>query len=162
MFDGFKKILVYIDGSESSITAAQWAVCLAKGQKARLFAAYVVNTRALTDLVAARIFLKDEQDEYQNDLHKDAERYLNHVKNIGLKKGVQVETISLSGTVHSELKAVMQKEDIDLFVVGETAQIRSRRDEFYNETERAVRAAPCTTVIVKDEEKVWSAYDSLV
>ena len=58
-----KKILVYVDGSEQSITAAQYSICLAKYLKAELYALYVVNTRALNDLVSARIFLKSEHEE---------------------------------------------------------------------------------------------------
>jgi nucleotide-binding universal stress UspA family protein len=157
-----RNILVYIDGSESSITAAQYAICLAKTVSAKLFALYVVNTRALTDLVAARIFLKEEQDEFQVDLHQDAERYLNHVKNLGLKKGLEVQTLSLSGTVNQEIKNALAAHDIDLFVLGETAQVRSRRDEFYSEAERAMRGSTCSVLVVKDEERVWNVFDSFV
>jgi nucleotide-binding universal stress UspA family protein len=157
-----KNILVYLDGSESSVTAAMYAVCLAKSVGAKLTALYVVNTKALTDLVAARIFLKEEQDEFQTDLYQDAERYLNHAKNLGAKKGLEVQCISLSGTVSQEIKNALQSGGYDLFIVGENANVRSRRDEFYSETERAVRGALCSVLVVKDEESVWAHYDSLV
>ncbi len=39
----------------------------------------MVNTRAIEDLLKARIFLKDEQVEYEHDIEADAERYLNHL-----------------------------------------------------------------------------------
>ena len=63
-----KKILVYIDGTEESITAAQYAICLASYFKADLFALYVINTKAMEDLLKARIFLQDEQVEYEHDM----------------------------------------------------------------------------------------------
>jgi nucleotide-binding universal stress UspA family protein len=69
-----KKILVYIDGSEESVTAAQFAVVLAKDLRAELSAMYVINTRALDDLVKSRIFLASEQEDYAHDIEKDAER----------------------------------------------------------------------------------------
>ncbi|MBN1411281.1 MAG: universal stress protein [Spirochaetales bacterium] len=156
-----KKILVYIDGTEQSITAAQYAVCLCKTIGAELHVAYIINTRALNDLVKVHIFLKEEEEEYRRDIEADANRYLNHVKELARKKGISCETMSTHGTVHAELKKYITENSIDLLVIGEISFIRSRRDEFYNEAERAMRNAPCSVVMVKDEEKVWAAYDAL-
>ncbi len=83
-----ENILVYVDGTEGSITASQYAILLAKATGAHLEAMYVINTRALHDLVKARIFLQVEQDEYQLDLQADAERYLAHVRELAERKGV--------------------------------------------------------------------------
>ncbi len=60
MTEPFKHMLVYLDGSEDSVTAAMAAIALAKRLDASLTAMYVVNTRALQDLVKARIFLDME------------------------------------------------------------------------------------------------------
>jgi nucleotide-binding universal stress UspA family protein len=156
-----KKILVYIDGTEASITAAQYAVCLASFFRAELVALYVVNTRAIEDLLKARIFLEDEQIEYEHDIEADAERYLNHVDDLAVKKGVALSKRSAKGSIHSEIINTI-KEGADLLVIGELPRIRSRRDEFYDESERAMRMAPCSVIIVKDEDKVWEMYNSLV
>lgn len=156
-----RRVLVYIDGTEESVTAAQYAVCLAKGTEAKLYALYVINTRALSDLVKARIFLDSEQDEYRRDLETDAERYLKHVSKLASRKGVEVQTESRNGTVHQEIKKMVEEVDADVLVIGELSHIRSRRDEFYNETERAMRLVPCSVLMVKDEEKVWDLYDEL-
>ena len=67
-------ILVFVDGTEQSVTAAQYGICLAKSLKVKLYVLYVVNTRALQDLVKTRIFVKAEQEEYEKDLEADAER----------------------------------------------------------------------------------------
>ncbi|MHC4565785.1 MAG: universal stress protein, partial [Planctomycetota bacterium] len=37
--------MVYVDGTEQSVTAAQYAICLAAFSGAELIAYYVVNTR---------------------------------------------------------------------------------------------------------------------
>jgi nucleotide-binding universal stress UspA family protein len=157
----FKKIAVYVDGSEASITAAMYAVVLAKTTGASLTALYVINTRALQDLVKARIFLQVEQDEYQHDLEADADRYLKHVRKLGEQKGVLVETVCVSGTVHREIKNHVKEMEADLLVVGGISQIRSRRDEIVNETERAMRSVPCPVLIVKDEDNTWDLFESL-
>ncbi len=156
-----KKIMVYIDGTEQSITAAEYAICLSRTANAQLIAIYVVNTRALRDLVKSRIFLEAEQAEYQQDLEADADRYLNHVRQLAREKGVAIETLKTSGTVHTEIKNKINEMEIDLLILGELSTIRSRRDEFYNESERAMRSAPCSVLIVKDEDRVWEMYESL-
>ena len=156
-----RKIMVYVDGTEQSVTAAQYAICLASFYDADLTALYVINTRAMEDLLRARIFLKEEQVEYEQDMESDAERYLNYVNELAIKKGVSLATRSSRGSVHKEIINVIKEDDIDLLVIGELSRIRSRRDEFYDEAERAMRTAPCSVLIVKDEDKVWEMYESL-
>jgi nucleotide-binding universal stress UspA family protein len=156
-----RKILVYVDGTESSITATQYAVILSRATGAQLSALYVVNTRALEDLLKARIFIKAEEEEYKRDLEADASRYLNHVQSLARKKGLAVETVSVSGAVQQEIKKYVQENEIDLLVIGELSHVRSRRDEFYNEAERAMRSVSCSVLIVKDEDRVWELYDTL-
>ena len=120
-----RNILINVDGSEESLTAADYAILLAGAVDARLFACYVVNTRALQDLVRSRIFLEVEEKEYSRDLEADADRYLNHVRKAGNEKGVAVECLKRSGSVHQELLRIVDEESIDLLVLGELAHVRS-------------------------------------
>jgi len=156
-----RKILVYIDGTEQSITAAQYGLCLTKFYGAEVIALYVVNTKALDELLKARIFLKEEQLEYERDLEEDAKRYLNHVKELARAKGMTIETKSATGRPYQEILNTVREMDIDLLVIGELSRIRSRRDELHDETERAMRSAPCSVLIVKDEDRVWEIYNSI-
>ena len=116
----------------------------------------------MEDLLKARIFLKDEQMEYEHDMEADAQRYLNYVSELAVKKGVSVVKKSSRGSVHAQVVDIVKNEEIDLLVIGELSRIRSRRDEFYDEAERAMRTVPCSVLIVKDEDKVWEMYESLV
>ena len=161
MSNPIRKIMVYIDGTEQSITAAQYAICLASFSGAQLIAHYVVNTRAMEDLLRARIFLKDEQVEYEHDMETDAERYLNHVNELAVQKGVTIVKKQSKGSVHREIVKAVVADEVDLLVIGELSRIRSRRDEFYDEAERAMRNVGCSVLIVKDEDKVWEMYQSL-
>lgn len=156
-----EKILVYIDGTEESITAAQYGICLAKEEGASLTAIYVVNTRALDDLVKSRIFLQEEQEEYRRDLEADSDRYLQHVKKMGEKKRLEVDTFKASGNVHTEIKKAVKEGEYDLLLIGELSHVRSRRDEFYNEAERAMRSVPCSVLVVKDPDRVWDLFENL-
>lgn len=156
------KIMVYIDGTEQSVTAAQYAICLASSMQAELIAHYVVNVRAAEDLLKARIFLRDERVEYERDMEADADRYLNYIAELAQKKGVTVIKKRSRGSVHQKILDAISEYGVDLLVVGELARIRSRRDEFYDEAERAMRIAPCSVLIVKDEDRVWELYESLM
>ncbi|MBN1646986.1 MAG: universal stress protein [Spirochaetales bacterium] len=161
MTEMVNRILVYVDGTEESITAAQYAICLARTCEAELTALYVVNTRALNDLLRSHIFFKEEQEEYSRDLEEDAERYLNHVRDLARQKAVAIETVKRSGSVHKEIRELIKEKDIDLLVIGEISRLQSRRDEFYNEVERAMRSVECSVLISKDPERVWSLYENL-
>lgn len=156
-----KKIMVYVDGTEQSITAAQFAICLARYSDAELVAYYVINTKALDELLKASIFLKDEQLEYEHDLEEDAKRYLNYVQELARAKNTLITTKSSTGSVYQKIVNAVKEEGIDLLVIGELSRIRSRRDEFYDETERAMRSVPCSVLIVKDEDHVYELYESL-
>ncbi|HAK44765.1 MAG TPA: universal stress protein [Spirochaeta sp.] len=155
-----KKILVYVDGSEESINASMYAIALSKSTGASVTALYVINTRALNDLVKARIFLQEEEVEYHQDLEQDAERYLNHVRKLAEQKKVDIETISKSGTIHREIKAEIKEKEFDLLILGGVSSIRSRRDEFFNETDRAMRSVTCPVLVVRDEDLVWDIFES--
>ncbi|MBN1541559.1 universal stress protein [candidate division KSB1 bacterium] len=161
MSDIIRRILVYIDGSEHAMLAAHYSVCLAKTLGANLSALFVVNTQALGALVKSHIFLEDEEIEYRRDLNADADRYLRHVQTIGEAKNVPIELINVSGSVSTEIKKYVNERDIDLLIIGELSRIQSRRDQFYDETERAMRSVRCSVLIVKNEEQVWNSYDRL-
>ena len=161
MSNPIRKIMVFVDGTEQSITAAQYAICLASFSGSELIAYYVVNTKAMEDLLRARIFLKDEQMEYEHDLEADADRYLNHVKDLAVQKGMSITTRHSKGSVHKEIVNAVNEEGVDLLIIGELSRIRSRRDEFFDEADRAMRNVPCSVLIVKDEDKVWEMYQSL-
>ena len=153
--------MVYIDGTEESVTATQYAICLASSTGAELIAHYVINTRAMDDLLKARIFLQDEQIEYEHDMEADAERYLNYVNELAVAKGVTISKKLSSGNVNKEISDSVKEMQIDLLVIGELSRIRSRRDEFYDESERAMRMVSCSVLIVKDPDRVWEIYESL-
>ncbi len=156
-----EKLVVYVDGSEESVAAVQYGIMLAKDSGAEVHAVYVVNTRAISELVKSRIFLDIEQAEYTQDMEQDADRYLNMARRMGDLKEVSVHTQKLTGSVYSELRSYIKDHDIDLLLVGGISTIRSRRDEMYSESERAVRSAPCSVLIVKDEDRCDDLFEEM-
>lgn len=161
MTEPFRSMLVYLDGSEDSVTAAMAAIVLAKRLDAQLTAMYVVNTRALQDLVKARIFLDVEEREYRRDIEGDADRYLRHVQRMGRQKGIEVHAVKTSGTVYNEVRSYVHDHRIDLLVLGGISGIHSRRDELLSETDRMMRTAPCPVLVVREDENLWEIFESM-
>ncbi len=156
----FKEIVVYLDGSESSMTAIMYAIKLAKEHDAHLTAVYVVNTRALGELVKAGIFIAIERDEYQRDLQKDADRYLKHASKLAEQKQLSLETVKLEGSVNVVMKELLKKVQADLLVLGGVTDIRSRREELASETDRMMRTSPCPVLVVRDDDDIWLEFEA--
>ncbi len=156
----FKQIVVYLDGSESSMTAIMYGIKLAKEHDAKLTAVYVINTKALSELVKAGIFVAVERDEYQKDLQQDADRYLRHAARLASQKEVDIETVKLECTVHIVVKELLKAQKADLFVLGGITDIRSRREELASETDRMMRTSPCPVLVVRDDDDIWLEFEA--
>ena len=155
----FKTIVAYVDGSEDALSAIMYAILLAQQNDAKLIVASVVNTKALNELVHAGIFVDVERN--QKELQDDTDRYLRHAQRLAAQKHVEVEAVKLEGTVHAEVTKLLKERGADLLVIGGVTQIRSRREELASETDRMMRTSPCPVLVVKDDEDVWQAFDSM-
>jgi len=155
------RILVYIDGTETSITTAEYAIVLAKLHAAPLYAAYVVDTKVLDDLMRVRIFIKEEAADYEYDLEEDGKRYLNHVRQLGRAKGIEVTPILLKGEPAREVVKQLDEHEIDLLVLNEIEEFTSRRESFLDAKEQMLRRAKCQILVVKDEERATALYEAL-
>ena len=156
-----KKILLYVDGSEECVTAAQYAIVLAKKVDAELRALYVVNMSLLKELLRARIFVKIEEMDYEQDLTQDGERYLNYISELARSKGVDIKTELVKGVVNKEVTKKIEEWGIDLLVMGELEPVLSRTDTFHREAELIFRKAKCSVLIVKDARRVEHIYNTV-
>ncbi|NBK21596.1 MAG: universal stress protein [Spirochaetia bacterium] len=156
----FKDIVVYLDGSESSMTAAMYGIKMAAEHGAHLTAVYVVNTKALSELVKAGIFVAIERDEYQRDLQADADRYLRHVAKLAAQMQLEIETVKLEGSTHVVVKQLLKERKADLLVLGGITDIRSRREELSSETDRMMRTSPCPVLVVRDDDDIWLEFEA--
>jgi len=155
----FSDVLVYLDGSEGSMSASMYAVMLAKSTGARLHAIYVINTKALTDLVNAHIFVSSEKAEYLADLSKDAQRHLRHIEKLASSKDLEIITEQREGSPSAEVVKYIKNEQIDLLVLGSVNVIRSRRDELTSETDRMLRTSPCPVLVTREEDDtIWQMF----
>ena len=156
-----RHIMVYLDGSETCISASQYATYLSKILDAKLTAVYIVDEKILEDLVRARIFFKEEALDYEFDLEQDGKRYLNHARELARAKGVEMEVVLLKGEVNKLVLEKISELDVDMLVVNEFEEFTSRKDAFYDEKERILRRAKIPIVVVTDEEKARDCYDNM-
>ena len=157
----FNKILVYIDGTDTCITAAQYSIWLAKTLQCQLHAIYVVDEKILDDLMRAKIFIKEEAMDYEMDLEEDGKRYLRHVSDLAKAKGLECATTLVRGEVNAEVVKAIKELGSGILVMNELEESSSRRDTFFDEKERMMRNCPCSVVIVKDEDAVADMYENL-
>ncbi len=156
-----RKILLHVDGSEECITAAQYGIALSKATGAELRAIYVVNVSLLKELTKARIFVKIEEMDYEQDLEQDGKRYLNYIIELGRAKGVDIQGELVKGVVNKEVVDKIQEWNVDLLLMGELEPILSRTDAFHDEAELIFRKAKCSVLFVKNAQEVEQLYNSL-
>ena len=156
-----KKMLLFVDGSEECVTAAQYAVALCNTTGAELIALYVVNISLLEELTKAKIFVKIEEMDYEQDLEQDGKRYLNYISELARSKGVQIQTHLIKGVVNKEVVARIEEWRIDLLVMGELEPVLSRTDAYHDEAELIFRKAKCSVLVVKDADSVERIYTAL-
>ena len=156
-----KKILLFVDGSEGCIAAAQYAITLSKTMGAELWALYVVNVSLLKELVKAKIFVRIEEMDYEQDLEQDGKRYLNYISELARVKGVEIKTELIKGVVNREVVDRIGQWGIDLLVMGELEPVRSRTETYHDEAELIFRKAKCSVLVVKDIDQVERIYNAL-
>jgi len=156
-----QKILLYIDGSEECIAAAQYAIVLAKKTNAELMGLYVVNVSLLKELTKAKIFVKIEEMDYEQDLAQDGKRYLNYITEMARSKGVEIRTDLVKGVVNKEVVNRVQEWGIDLLIMGELDPIQSRTDAYHDEAELIFRKSKCSVLVVKDADRSERLFNAL-
>ncbi|MBR1614261.1 MAG: universal stress protein, partial [Treponema sp.] len=71
-----RKLIVAVNGSEQSLSAAMYSIMLAMQYKCELKAVYVVDTATLKQLELSKFFVPDEVARYREKLHEDGQKYL--------------------------------------------------------------------------------------
>lgn len=155
------KILLYVEASETSVSAARYAVALARSYGAQIHAVYVINDKMLEELLRARVFIEDEETVLERDLEEDGWRYLKFVERMAGAKNVVITTRLRRGIVHVEVAEEAAAINASLIVIGELEEHLSRRVPLYHEAETILWTAKCPVLIVKGETLAEDLYNSI-
>lgn len=148
----FSNIIVAINGSDSSIIAAKYAIVMAKSYGCRLSAVYVVDTATIRQLTLHKIFIQEESQEYQKSLEANGDRYLSFVEELAIAKGVKIEREIRQGAVYTEILAVADDKKADLIILGGVEKDRSPRDIFSHSHREIMINAKCSVLLVKETD----------
>ena len=146
----FEKVLVPLDGSESSKLALEKAIQIAKkvGGQITLIHVYKVVSFALTTLQRHK-YGEEMRDSYVQAL-KD---YGNDVLMEGKKKaeaeGVQTETLLVEGHVVEEILKAEREGDFSLIVIGSRGLSNIKELLMGSVSEGVTRNAPCPVLVVR-------------
>jgi nucleotide-binding universal stress UspA family protein len=138
--DGPSRILVGVDGSETSMRAGAYAAGLARRQGSHLIALYVVTTNPLAaQMAATTAAMIQTQDEIAKQLRAAVQEGAQLI-------GIDAEFVLRRGNPYRELISVANERRVDAVVVG--ASTKSGRRFVGSLAERLVRDAmwPITVV----------------
>jgi nucleotide-binding universal stress UspA family protein len=146
----FSNILVVITGSDASILAAKYAIVMAKANRSRFSAVYVVDTATTRQLMLSKIFIQEESQEYEASLQANGERYLSFVDELAHAKGVKVEREIRRGAVYTEVLATAEEKQADLIILGGWEKDRNPKDIFSHSYREIMVNAKCSVIYVKE------------
>ncbi len=148
----FQNILLVVDGSEASVAAANFAVRLAASMHAPVAAVYIVDTATMDYLMQMRIFVSDERQEYEADLERTGQRYLDYVSTIATKQDVAVEKILQRGSFHQTVLQLARARNVDVIVLGGWLRTVTRKDATSVERQLILDEADCPVLVIKAEK----------
>lgn len=156
-----KHVMVAVGAFSNSLIPAKYALALAKQLGARLTAVHVINQKVLQDLLRSRVFVEVEARQYERDLEEQGALFMERFKKTAQSKGVDLETVIVSGEISREVALKAQELGADILVMGELKEIFSTTDIFYDEGERLFRRATCPVLVVKDHERAEALFKDL-
>jgi len=144
----YKRILVPVDGSETSLLGLQHAIRLAKDQKAKLRLLHVVHDYLIAEgrhsMVTSSYLLKE--------LRERGQTILKEAASMALKRHVEAETQvveTLMGPIGASIVKCAQKWPADLIVLGTHGRRGIRRLVMGSDAEYVVRTAPVPVLLVR-------------
>ena len=154
----FQKILVLVDGSESSIHAVQYGILMAKLYRCSMKVVYVVDTATLKQLTLSKFFVIEESSEYEESLRADGLRYLEYASDLANAKGIKVETELLSGSVWAETVSAADEYNANLILLACAEKADGGGHDVIRETYRLImQNTPCSVLLV-DEKQIEQLY----
>lgn len=113
-----KKVLVAVNGSESSIHAAMYAIMMSSTYKINMKALYVIDSATIKALSRKKILIHDEAVEYESDLETEGKNCLEYIKGLAGSKGLEIETVLRRGKVCKEIIKESVDYESDLIIMG--------------------------------------------
>ena len=141
----FQNILVLVRGGEGCVEAAQYATVMSKLYRSKVHALYVVDTASIKKLSLNKIFVAEE------NMEDTGGRYLEHIREIGANKGVEIKIELRKGSVSDEITSYTEEHKIDAVLVGVDDSNGNSNEIFERSFYSILSHLKCSVIIVKDK-----------
>lgn len=144
-------LLLVVDGSEPSMAAARFAMDLARQLQSRVTAVYVVDTATMDYLTQMRIFVAEERAEFEADIERTGQRYLEYVSTIGRKQGVETTVLLRKGRFHTAILQEARNLRVNAIVLGGWRRSATRKDATSVERQLVLDLAESPVIVIKSD-----------
>ena len=159
----FKKIIVAINGRQSSLNAAMYAIMMAKTYHISLKFVYVVDTATIKYLAMNSLIMSDSKYSLEDKLRSDGENYLNYAVMLASKKGLTVDKELRSGGVYTEILKAAEEYQADLIILGGNGNDERsavKNNVLNHHQNEVLSSSKCPVMIVQkpDIEKLFNIF----
>jgi len=144
-----KRLFLLVEGSDSGIHAAGYAVELARALQASIHAVSVVDTDTMSQLLSRSILVKSEMAELSDEMNQGARKHLAYVEELARQKSVPIQTTQLEGSVHRSVLEELSRSKHDMLIMGSFQTTMTKRDLAAHEKQLIVDSTPCPVLLVK-------------
>jgi nucleotide-binding universal stress UspA family protein len=139
-----RKILVPIDGSETSFETTRYALSFAHEMKASVTLLHVSDIPPLPLHMAPL-------EKYYEEVREEAEKWFSNVKNLPESKNVEIKTkvITAALSIVGSIVEFAEDNDIDLIVIGTRGRSKFSKLLMGSVTSGVTAHAPCPVLVVR-------------
>jgi len=153
MVQGLKigKILAAIDGSETSVVAANYAISLAEKYKAQLIILNVLHLHTLRQMSSSFITAPTFGLEEAKKLKEEAKKWLEEIRKEAEQKGLVSKTkmVDEATSIVGTIVELAENEMVDLIVVGTRGSTGFRRMLLGSVAQGVVVYSHCPVLVVR-------------
>jgi nucleotide-binding universal stress UspA family protein len=143
-----RSLMLVVDGTDSGVAAARYAVRSAAQHQAALTAVAVVDTATLKTLLKSSVLVEAEMQEFDQELEVSARANLNYVAQLASEQGITVEPVLKKGSAHSIVIDEARRLKPDLLVMGSFSTSMIKHDLSARERRLIVDEVKCPILLV--------------
>jgi nucleotide-binding universal stress UspA family protein len=140
----FNRIMVAVDGSETSINAAEAGIEIARFSGGKVTVVYVADVDHLANLSGCGEF----SSQIRECMLRDGEKATGHVKELSDENGVPCEKVIVEGDPSVELLRISKESNADMIVLGSTGRGGLNRSLLGSVAEKVVRHSKVAITMV--------------
>lgn len=148
----FSKILLFAEGTDAGMETARDAIALAQDEDADLIIISVVDTHTLKQLLTNRIFVEDEMEQYEEELHSSAQKQLDYVAQLASEADIEYRSSLETGACHTVVLQELRDSGADLLIMAAYRATQVKTDLMAREKQLILDEIPCPVLLVPAAE----------